>query len=167
MPKIAMIGAGSIVFCKTLFLDMVATPALRNSEFRFMSRTLPKIERMKKFADRVIKANGLSATTMVTLDRREALKDADYVIAMLQVGGVDAFQLDYEIPMKHGVDQCIGDTLGPGGLFRALRTIPVMMAAATTPAAAPTVSTFWFPTRRDSQPNSRFASKLATICTAR
>lgn len=127
MPKIAMIGAGSIVFCKTLFLDMVATPALRNSEFRFMSRTQPKIERMKKFADRVIKDNGLAATTMATLDRREALKDADYVIAMLQVGGVDAFHLDYEIPMKHGVDQCIGDTLGPGGLFRALRTIPIMM----------------------------------------
>ena len=127
MPKIAMVGAGSIVFCKTLFMDMVATPALRNSEFRFMSRTMPKLERMKRFADQVIADNKLDASAMVTLDRREALKDADYVIVMLQIGGVDAFEMDYTIPLKHGVDQCIGDTMGPGGVFRALRTIPEMM----------------------------------------
>ena len=54
MPKIAMIGAGSIVFCKTLFMDIVATPALKDSEFRFMSRTLPKLERIKTFADKVM-----------------------------------------------------------------------------------------------------------------
>jgi len=130
MPKIAMIGAGSIVFCKTLFMDIVATPALRNSEFRLMSRTKPKLERIKAFADRVIKENKLGATVDITLDRREALKDADYVIVMLQIGGVDAFEQDYTIPMKHGVDQCIGDTLGPGGVFRTLRTIPVMMEIA-------------------------------------
>ena len=127
MPKIAMIGAGSIVFCKTLFMDIVATPALRNSEFRFMSRTLPKLERIKKYADRVIAENGLGATAMITQDRDEAMREADYVIVMLQIGGVEAFRQDYEIPLKHGVDQCIGDTLGPGGVFRALRTIPVMM----------------------------------------
>ncbi len=127
MPKIAMIGAGSIVFCKTLMMDILATPALRDSEFRLMSRTMPKLERVKRFADRVIKDNNLNASVTVTLDRDEALKDADYVIVMLQIGGVEAFRSDYEIPMKHGVDQCIGDTLGPGGVFRALRTIPVMM----------------------------------------
>lgn len=127
MPKIAMIGAGSIVFCKTLIMDILATPALRNSEFRLMSRTMPKLERVKKFVDRVIQDNNLDATVMVTTDRREALKDADYVIAMLQVGGVDAFEMDYQIPLKYGVDQCIGDTMGPGGVFRALRTIPVML----------------------------------------
>lgn len=130
MPKIAMIGAGSIVFAKTLFQDIVATPALAKSEFRFMSRTMPKLERLKRYADAVIAENGLEATTHITTDREEALRDADYVIVMLQVGGVDAFQLDYEIPMKHGVDQCIGDTLGPGGVFRTLRTAPVMVEIA-------------------------------------
>jgi alpha-galactosidase len=127
MPKIAMIGAGSIVFCKTLMMDILATPVLRNSEFRLMSRTMPKLKRMKRFADRVITDNEVDAKVSVTLDRREALTGADYVIAMLQIGGVDAFGMDYEIPLKYGVDQCIGDTMGPGGVFRALRTIPVML----------------------------------------
>jgi len=127
MSKIAMIGAGSIVFCKTLMMDILATPALKDSEFRLMSRTMPKLKRIKRFADKVIKENGLKASVSVTLDRREALKDADHVIAMLQIGGVDAFEADYRIPLKYGVDQCIGDTMGPGGVFRALRTIPVML----------------------------------------
>lgn len=127
MPKIAMIGAGSIVFCKTLMMDMLATPALRDSEFCLMSPTRPKLERIQHYLDKVIAQNGLKAKVSITTDRREALKDADYVIAMLQVGGVEAFRLDYEIPLKYGIDQCIGDTMGPGGVFRALRTIPVML----------------------------------------
>jgi alpha-galactosidase len=130
MPKIAMIGAGSIVFCKTLFKDIVATPALANSEFQLMSRTLPKLERMKAYADRVIADNDLDASVEITLNREEALRDADYVIVMLQVGGVDAFEKDYKIPLKYGVDQCIGDTMGPGGVFRALRTLPEMVEIA-------------------------------------
>jgi len=127
MPKIAMIGAGSIVFCKTLMMDIMATPALKDSEFRLMSRTMPKLRRVKRFADKVIKDNGLKASVSITTNRREAIKDADYVIVMLQIGGVDAFEKDYLIPFKHGVDQCIGDTMGPGGVFRTLRTVPVML----------------------------------------
>ena len=127
MAKIAMIGAGSLVFCKTLTMDILATDALNNSEICLMSRTRPKLDRMDTFIKRVIKENDLSATVWSTLDRREALKDADYVIVMIQVGGVDAFRLDYEIPLKYGVDQCIGDSLGPGGVFRGLRTIPVLI----------------------------------------
>ncbi|MGC9054791.1 MAG: alpha-glucosidase/alpha-galactosidase, partial [Candidatus Hydrogenedens sp.] len=127
MPKIAMIGAGSIVFCKTLFMDLVSVPAFQDAEFWFMSPTRKKLERMKSFADRVVKDNGLKVKNYITQDRREALNQADYVIAMLQIGGVNAFKYDYEIPLKYGVDQCIGDTMGPGGIFRALRTIPVMM----------------------------------------
>ncbi len=126
MAKIAMIGAGSLVFCKTLTMDILATDALKGSEICLMSRTKPKLDRMETFVERVIDENQLPATVWSTLDRREALKDADYVIVMIQVGGVDAFKFDYEVPMKYGVDQCIGDSLGPGGVFRGLRTIPVL-----------------------------------------
>jgi alpha-galactosidase len=69
----------------------------------------------------------LPAKVWSTLDRREALKDADYVVVMFQIGGIDVFEHDYKIPLKYGVDQCIGDSLGPGGVFRALRTIPVLV----------------------------------------
>jgi len=127
MAKIAMIGAGSLVFCKTLSMDILATDALNDSEICLMSRTRPKLDRMETFVKRVVKENGVSANVWSTLDRREALKDADYVIVMIQVGGLDAFRLDYEIPLKYGVDQCIGDSLGPGGVFRGLRTIPVLI----------------------------------------
>ena len=127
MPKIAMIGAGSQVFCKTLCMDILATEALRDSEICLMSRTRPKLDSMHAFVERVARENDLPARIWSTLDRREALQDADYVICMIQVGGLDAFELDYTIPMKYGVDQCIGDSLGPGGVFRGLRTIPVLM----------------------------------------
>ena len=126
MPKIAMIGAGSQIFCKTLASDILATEALEGSELCLMSRTKPKLDRMERFIQRMIKGNNKKFTVSSTLDRREALKGADYVIIMVQVGGVDAFELDYKIPMKYGVDQCIGDSLGAGGVFRALRTIPLL-----------------------------------------
>ena len=126
MPKIAMIGAGSIIFCKTLLNDILATPSLADSDIVLMNRTEPKLRRMEAFARRMVKENHLGATISATLDRREAIRDADYVIVMIQVGGVEAFRHDYEIPLKYGVDQCIGDSLGPGGVFRALRSIPVL-----------------------------------------
>jgi len=129
-PKIAMIGAGSLIFCKTLVADILATPALEGSEIRLMSRTKPKLDRMEAFVRRMIVENRKPATVSSTLDRRQALAGADYVIVMVQVGGVDAFELDYKIPLKYGVDQCIGDSLGPGGIFRALRTIPLLAGLA-------------------------------------
>lgn len=126
MTKVAMIGAGSIVFCKTLLNDMLGTPALQDAEYALMSPTEGKLRRMEAFAQRMAKENGLGAQVWATTDRREALRDADYVVCMVQVGGVDAFKHDYEIPLKYGVDQCIGDSLGPGGVMRGLRSIPVL-----------------------------------------
>jgi alpha-galactosidase len=127
MAKVAIIGAGSIVFCKTLILDILATPGLQDTEFSLMAPSTGRTSQVEDFANRVIKANGLKAKAWKTTDRREALREADYVIATFQVGGVQGFEVDYKIPYKYGVDQCIGDTLGPGGIFRALRSIPAIM----------------------------------------
>jgi len=124
--KIAIIGAGSIVFCSTLLNDVFNTPALDGFEIALMDPALVKIERMKNYADKIISQNGLKSTVYATDDRRNALKGAKYVIFLFQVGGVEAFGVDYEIPMKYGVDQCIGDSLGPGGVFRLLRSATLM-----------------------------------------
>lgn len=130
MAKIAMIGAGSLVFCKTLMADFLATPALKGSEYCLMAKTHKRLDKMLDFVKRMIRDNKADATVTATTDRREALKGADYVVVMIQVGGVDVFKLDYEIPMKYGVDNCIADTMGPGGVFRALRHIPALLEIA-------------------------------------
>ena len=127
MTKVAIIGAGSIVFCKTLMLDIMATEGLEDTEFALMAPSTKRTPQVEAFAKRVIETNELPAKIYITTDRREAVKDADYVIATFQVGGIKGFEYDYKIPLKYGVDQCIGDTLGPGGIFRALRSIPVML----------------------------------------
>jgi len=128
MPKkIAMIGAGSVVFTKTLLSDMMATPALAGSEWALMDCAEQKLRRMEKFAKRMLKENSVPGKVWATLDRREAIKDADFVVVTIQVGGFDAYAVDYEVPLKYGVDQCIGDSLGPGGVFRGLRTVPVLV----------------------------------------
>jgi alpha-galactosidase len=127
MAKIAIVGAGSLVFGKTLMADFLATPALRGSEYRLMAPTRRRLDRMYDFVGRMIRDNGVDATVVATTDRREALRGADYVVVAIQVGGVDVFRQDYETPMRYGVDNCIGDTMGPGGIFRALRHIPALL----------------------------------------
>jgi alpha-galactosidase len=92
-----------------------------------MSPTEPKLRRMEAFARRMLADNGLPGSVWATTDRREAIRNADFVVSMIQIGGVDAFEQDYKIPLKYGVDQCIADSLGPGGIFRGLRTIPVLV----------------------------------------
>ena len=126
MTKIAIIGAGSIVFCKTLLHDVLAS-GLQDVEFTLMDPNIRKIEWVQQFAERVIRENGLSARVNITSNRQDAVRSADFVVSTFQIGGLDATVSDYEIPMKYGVDQCIGDTLSPGGIFRALRSIPVTL----------------------------------------
>lgn len=126
MRKIAIIGAGSVIFCKTLILDILATPTLQDSEFALMAPSTRRTSQVKAFIDSVIEKHDLPARVFVTTSREEALTDADFVILCFKIGGMNAYELDCNIPLKYGVNNCIGDTMGPGGLFRAMRTIPVI-----------------------------------------
>ena len=125
MPKIAFIGAGSLVFSRRLMIDMLTFPALQGSHFALLDIDPTRLAAAGRIAERVIKEGGFKATFETTTDRGQALQGADYVVIMILHGGIDVIRQDIDIPMKYGVSQCIGDTLGPGGVFRALRTIPV------------------------------------------
>jgi alpha-galactosidase len=128
MTKIALIGAGSIIFSTTLLNDMLSTPALNDATYALMGPTMWKLEKVEGWAKSVITKNNLKANVYATTDRRDALKDADYVLALFQIGGMEAYKHDYMIPLKHGVDQCLGQCVGPGGVFRGARSIAVFQS---------------------------------------
>ena len=130
MRRIAIIGAGSLVFCKTLMLDILATPGLQDTEFALMAPSTRRTGQVAAFIEQVIEKYHLPARIVVTTSRREALRGARFVVATFQIGGLAAFGMDYEIPLRYGVDQCIGDSMGPGGILRAARTIPVCLELA-------------------------------------
>lgn len=127
MAKISLIGAGSIVFTRNLCNDILLTPALQDSTISLMDIDPARLQQAKALVQALINKRGLKAKVEAHLDRREAVTGADYVITTFQQGGLEAYELDIEIPRKYGVEQCVGDTLGPGGVFRALRTIPVLL----------------------------------------
>jgi len=129
--KVALIGAGSVVFAKTLVSDILSFPELRDAEIRLMDIDPERLDLTHRFARKLAGTHRLPARIEAFADRRRALDGADYVIVMIQVGGLEAYRLDVEIPLAHGIDQCVGDTLGPGGIFRGLRTIPVLLSIAS------------------------------------
>ena len=127
MTKITLIGAGSVVFARFLCGDILLTPALRDSTVALMDIDPGRLERARQIVDRLIQQLGVPARVEATLDRREAVRGAQFVITTFQQGGLDAYAQDIEIPRRYGVEQCVGDTLGPGGVFRSLRSIPVLV----------------------------------------
>src|SRR6266496_2395115 len=127
MPKITFIGAGSVVFTRNLCSDILLTPALQESTITLMDIDAGRLAQAHDLVQALIHARKLKACVEATTDRREAVRGADYVITTFQQGGLEAYALDIDIPQKYGVEQCVGDTLGPGGVFRALRTIPVLI----------------------------------------
>jgi alpha-galactosidase len=125
--KIAMIGAGSLGFTRQLMTDVLTVPELTDTEFRFMDISKRNLDMVSKICRRDIEASGLKATIVPTMDRVEAIKGADYVCCTIRHGGLEAFTRDIAIPLKYGIDQCVGDTLCAGGLTYAQRHIPVLL----------------------------------------
>ncbi|MGI8855103.1 MAG: alpha-glucosidase/alpha-galactosidase [Thermomicrobiales bacterium] len=128
MTKITMIGAGSVVFAKNLLGDILSHPELAGSEIALMDIDPERLRVAEIVAHRVAEAVGAKPCITATTDRRAALDGADYAVNMIQVGGYKpSTVIDFEIPKKYGLRQTIADTLGIGGIFRALRTIPVVI----------------------------------------
>lgn len=125
--KLAFIGAGSLDFTRGIVRDILTFKAFNDSELWLMDIDAKRLKYAQTGAQKIIDKGGYAATVHATLDRREALKGADGVLITILQGGVDVWRYDIEIPMKYGVDICVGDTRGPSGIFRFLRTAPVML----------------------------------------
>lgn len=127
MRKFVFIGAGSLDFTRDLVRDLMTFPAFDDCELMLMDIDEKRLRYAKRGVERIVLAGGHHAKVHATTDRRAALKDADGVLITVLQGGVDVWRYDVEIPKKYGVDICVGDTRGPSGIFRFLRTAPVML----------------------------------------
>jgi alpha-galactosidase len=127
MPKIAFIGAGSFGFTRKLVRDVLTFSSLENSTISLMDIDPVKLDYIGQAVNRIVREGNYPATVETTTSREEALTGADYVIVTILAGSIDVWQYDILIPQKYGIDTNIGDTRGPSGIFRAMRTVPVML----------------------------------------
>ena len=128
MMKVAVIGAGSIGFTRGIVRDILSVPEFRDScEFAFTDINRRNLDMVYQLCRRDMEANGVKSKISATVNRREAVRHANYVFCVVRVGGLEGFQTDIDIPLKYGVDQCVGDTLCAGGIMYAQRGIPVLL----------------------------------------
>jgi alpha-galactosidase len=125
--KITFIGAGSLGFTRQLLTDILSVKELRTAQIAFTDINAENLELVRKLCQRDLEENNISTVIQATTDRREALKNAKYVINCVRIGGLEAFATDVEIPLKYGVDQCVGDTLCVGGIMYGQRVIAAML----------------------------------------
>jgi alpha-galactosidase len=127
MAKITLIGAGSVVFTQNLVTDIFLFPELRDSQIALMDIDAERLKVADHIVRQVVREKGGDERQVTaTLDRREAIGGADYIVDTIQVGGFEATLTDFNIPKKYGFQQTIGDTTGIGGIMRCLRTLPVV-----------------------------------------
>lgn len=124
MARITLMGAGSAVFSRQLMIDILLTPGLGDGSFALVDIDPVRLEIAHQLAEKVIALTGKNWTVEASTERGQVMGGSDYIINFIEVNGLKTVQFDHEIPMKYGIKQCIGDTIGPGGIFKALRTGP-------------------------------------------
>ena len=129
MPKITVVGAGSHVFSRRLVTDVLTWPSLQDATISLMDVNESKLELMAALARRMVQQAQVGATVETSTDLSTALEGADYVSVAIRVGDIRPL---IEIPLKYGVDQTIGDTIGPGGVFYFLQNAPAILEIART-----------------------------------
>jgi alpha-galactosidase len=127
MMKIAFIGAGSLGFTSALVRDVLTFPLLQETTLALMDINEERLAFSQKAVEKIVKAGNYPAKVIATMNRREALEGADVVLTTILAGSTEIWRHDIEIPKRYGVDINVGDTRGPSGIFRFLRTLPPMM----------------------------------------
>ncbi len=149
--KIAIIGAGSVGFTKTLFRDILCVPEFADIEVALTDISEKNLTMVKTILEKIVEANGLPTKISATTDRRKAIEGARYVISCVRVGGLEAYADDIRIPLKYGVDQCVGDTICAGAFSMASATFRSFWISARIsakwPSPAPASSTMPIPWR--------------------
>jgi len=125
--KVAIIGAGSVGFTKTLISDLLKVPEFADVEFALTDINQHNLDMIHEIIAEIVSVNKLPAKVSATTDRRAAITGARYIMSCVRVGGLEAFASDISIPLKYGVDQCVGDTICAGGILYGQRNIPVIL----------------------------------------
>ena len=127
MPKITFIGAGSFGFTRKLVRDCLTFPLLEDATITLMDIDAERLDFANRAVNRIVETGNYPAKVEATMDREEALRDADYVIVTILASPIDVWRHDIEIPKKYGVDTNVGDTRSVSGIFRSIRTVPQML----------------------------------------
>src|SRR5437762_6267151 len=127
VPRVTFIGAGSAVFARQLMTDILAVEGLEEGTFALVDVDPTRLRLAQGIGERLVELSGKRWQVQASTQRLDVLAGTDYVINSIEVAGLRNVRPDYEIPLRYGVDQCIGDTIGPGGIFKALRTGPAWL----------------------------------------
>lgn len=127
MPKVTIMGAGSTVFARQIMTDILCLEGLDEGTFALVDIDAERLELAHQIADKLVALSGKNWTVTASTNRRAVMGGSDFIVNAIEVAGMANVRHDFDIPMKYGINQCIGDTIGPGGIFKALRTGPAWL----------------------------------------